>query len=157
MLLLNNNFSIMKIKMFGKKSVSAVLFWLVILALLLIIIKAIQYIPILIQKETSLILVNIAPLISYLALLIPLALLLFTFQRRTLFTKQSIRYLYLFASCNFISTLFYGYTLIYVLNVQFLEVFFLSFTTILMIIFVVFIAAVFKRGFQIQTEIDLTV
>lgn len=148
----------MKLRMFGKKSVSAVLFWLVILCLFGVLMLTINYLPRLIQKESSLILVSLQPLINYFALLIPLALLFYTFQRKTLFTQQSMRYLYLFAWCNLFAAVYNFYVALSFFEVGFLEAFFIqSFSNVVLVVFAVFIAAVFKQGLQIQTENDLTV
>lgn len=148
----------MKIKMFGKKSVSAVLFWLVILCLLGVLILTINYFPRLLQKESSLLLLSLQPLINYFALLIPLALLFYTFQRKTLFTRQSMRYLYLFAWCNLFAAVYNFYVALSFFEMGFLEAFFLhSFSNLVLMMFALFAAAVFQQGFHIQTENDLTV
>lgn len=148
----------MKIKMFGKKSVSAVLFWLVILCLFGVLILTINYFPKLIQKESSLLLLSLQPLIGYLAVLVPLALLFYTFQRKTLFTQQSMRYLYVFAWCNLFAAAYNFYIALSFFEVGFLEAFFIhSFTNMVFFVFAIFIAAVFKQGFHIQSENDLTI
>lgn len=158
MLLFNNNYLIMKLKMFGKKSVSAVLFWLVILCLFGVLVLTINYIPRLVKMESALLMVNLQPLIGYLSLLIPLALLFYTFQKKTLFTKQSIKYLYLLAACSLVAAIYNFYIALSFFEIGFLEAFFIySFSNLLLMIFALFAATVFKQGFQIQTENDLTI
>ena len=158
MLLLNDNFSIMKIKMFGKKSVSALLFWLVILCLFGVMVLTINYIPRLLNLNRSLALLNVQPLLNYLLLLIPLALLFYTFQRKTLFSKQSIKYLHVFAVSNLAAAAYNLYVALSFFEMGFLEAFFLhSFSNLVLMIFALILAAVFKAGFTIQTENDLTV
>ncbi|WP_299249286.1 hypothetical protein [uncultured Lacinutrix sp.] len=147
----------MKLKMFGEKSISAVLFWVFALLLLLVIISAVNYIPDLIEDENSLIALNIAPLISYLALLIPLVLLFYAFKKKVLFTKQSIKYLHLFALTNFLATIFNWFTMVSFLDMEYVEVFSLSFPNILLITFAIFLATIFKQGSQIQQENELTI
>lgn len=158
MLLLNDNFSIMKIKMFGKKSVSALLFWFVILFLFAVLVQSINVVPRLVKMESSLLWVSLQPLIGYLSLLIPLALLFYNFQKRTIFTQQSIKYLYVFAVCNLVAAAYNFYVALSFFEMGFLEAFFLhSFSNLVLIIFALFLAAVFQQGFQIQTENDLTI
>ncbi|MBQ0787142.1 MAG: hypothetical protein KBT69_06565 [Oceanihabitans sp.] len=147
----------MKIKMFGKKSVSAVLFWFVLLCLGLVLINAIRFIPELIQNKNWSVLPNIAPLISYLALLIPLALILYTFQKKVLFTKQGIKYLYIFAICNLVATSLNSYISVSFFKMRPLETFSLSIPNILLIVFALFLVSIFKQGFQVQQENELTI
>lgn len=147
----------MKLKMFGKKSISSVLFWVFLMLLILVIISAINYIPYLIEDKNTLIMLNIMPLISSLALLIPLVLLFNAFKREVLFTKQCVKYLYLFAITVFLATVFICYTMVFFLSMDYIEVFSLSIVNILLIIFALFIAAIFKQGFHIQQENDLTI
>lgn len=146
-----------KLKMFGKKSVSAVLFWLVLICLVLVTLNTISFIPELIQNKNIPIMLNIAPLISYFALLIPLALIFYTFQKRVLFTKQSITYLNVFVICNLLAIILNFYTTVSYLNVDFIEAFFLSTPNILLIIFALFLISIFNQGFQLQKENELTI
>jgi hypothetical protein len=148
----------MKIKMFGKKSVSALLFWIVVICLVGVLIKLFDYIPRLIKMDSSLIWVSLQPLIGYLSLLIPLALLFYNFQKRTIFTQQTIKYLYLFAICNLVAAAYNYYVALSFFEMGFLEAFFLhSVSNLVLMVFALFMAAVFQQGFQIQTENDLTV
>jgi hypothetical protein len=147
----------MKIKMFGKKSVSAVLFWFVLLCLGLVLINAIRFIPELIQNKNLPVLPNITPLISYLALLIPLAFIFFNFQKKVLFTKQSITYLYAFVICNVVATALHFYVAHSYLKMHYLEAFSLSFPNILLIVFALVLVFIFKQGFQVQQENELTI
>ena len=147
----------MKIKMFGKKSVSTVLFWFVLLCLAFVLIGAFRFIPELIQYKNWPVLPNLTPLISYLALLIPLAFILFNFQKKVLFTKQIITYLYAFVICNVVATALNFYVTHSYLKMQYLEAFSLSFPNILLIVFALFLVSIFKQGFQVQQENELTI
>jgi hypothetical protein len=148
----------MKIKMFGKKSVSALLFWIVVICLVGVLGLTINYIPKLLDLNRSLALLNLQPLLNYLLLLIPLALLFYTFQRKTLFSKQSIKYLNVFAVCNLVAAAYNLYAALSFFEMGFLEAFFLhSFSNLVLMVFALILAAVFKEGFTIQTENDLTI
>lgn len=144
--------------MFGKKSISAVLFWIVVMCLFGVLVLTINYIPRLVKMESVLIMLNLQPLIGYLSLLIPLALLFYSFQRKTLFSKQSIKYLHMFAACNLVAAAYHFYIAFSFFEMGFLEALLIySFSNLLLMIFALFVATVFKQGFQIQTENDLTV
>ncbi|QRM88531.1 DUF2975 domain-containing protein [Lacinutrix sp. WUR7] len=147
----------MKIKMFGKKSVSALLFWVFLFLLTLVVISTAMYIPNLIQDASSIMLLNLAPLVSYFALLIPLVFLFYAFKKRVLFTKQCIKYLYLFAVFNSLSLIFTWVTFVFFLGMEHIDMFSLSFPNILLITFALFLTSIFKQGFYVQQENELTI
>lgn len=153
-----------KIKMFGKRSVSTLLFWLGFLYLVFISIIVISFIPELLQNDYNHIVIRIMPLIALLALLIPLILIFNSFRKDIVFTKQTIKYLSLFAICNVLiipcnvitAISLNEITGVYFFNewVYLFDVFGLN---ILLAIFTFFITTIFKRGFLIQQENDLTI
>jgi hypothetical protein len=147
----------MKIKMFGKYSISSMLFWGVIILLGLILIYTIKFTPELINNENIPILINMMPLIRYLSLLIPLALVINTFRKEVIFTKKSIKYLKVFALINLLTTILNIAEAINLLDLELSNAVYLSSLNIILIVFSLFIAAIFEQGFQIQQDNDLTI
>lgn len=108
----------MKLKMFGKHSLSTLLFYLVFLCLVFVVFIFFQFLPDLLFKEDIPVLLDMLPMLGYLGFLIPLALLLNTFRKEKIFTSKAVKYLNIFA---------------------------------------LFLVSVFKQGFQIEQENELTI
>jgi hypothetical protein len=156
----------MKLKMFGKKSVSSFLFWLFVMCLVFLFVNFLLFLPDLVQNDNFPVLINIIPLIGGLIILFPLTLIFNSFRKNVIFTIQSIKYLNLFALCNIFVipiNILAAYSLAEISGqplvndnvlLSLIQVFGLN---ILLAIFALFIAAIFKQGFQVQQENDLTI
>jgi hypothetical protein len=154
----------MKLRMFGKKSVSSFLFWFFILCVTFLFTNFLLFVPELIQSDSILVLINITPLISGLAILFPLILIFNSFRKDTVFTTQSIKFLNLFALCNIFVIPFNFLTAYYLSEItgysffnEFLGLIQVFGLNILLAVFALFIGAIFKQGFQVQEENNLTI
>ena len=144
--------------MFGRHSVSSLFFWISMASFVLfvVIFIAIFFSALLkafmgIDSAVKIILFFI-PKIVFLYLLI---LIFRTFMTEQIFTKKAINYLYMFMSINFLMALFIF------LSIKF-EGFWAEdiipvFPLIILGIFSAFLGSIFKQGFQIQQENNLTI
>lgn len=144
-------------KMFGKKSLSTLLFWVVVLCILFLSVIFIRFFPDLIKNKNVPFLLNVIPLVGYFGLLIPLALILNTFRKKVLFTKQSVKYLRLFALLNFLIPAFNVLTMTLIYSFELKSMIYSLPLNILLAVFALFIASIFKQGFKVQQENDLTI
>ncbi|WAC00847.1 DUF2975 domain-containing protein [Lacinutrix neustonica] len=147
----------MKLKMFGKRSLSTLLFYVVLLCLLFVVFIFFQFIPDLLFKDDIPVLLNILPMLGYLGFLIPLGLLLNTFRKEKIFTSKAVKYLNIFAVLNLVIPAFNVLVSILIYDFEFMEVAPGLPLHIMLVIFSLFLASVFKQGFQIQQENELTI
>ncbi|WAC00848.1 DUF2975 domain-containing protein [Lacinutrix neustonica] len=147
-----------KLKMFGKHSVSALFFWLSIVCFLLSVIFFVgTFFSDLLKAFTAL---NSISKISFffipkIVFFYMLILIFRAFKTEKIFTKRTVIYLYLFAGINFLMVLvillslkFEGYWAQDIVPI---------FPLIVLGVFGLFIAAIFKQGFQIQKDNELTI
>jgi len=147
-----------KIKMFGKHSVSTLFFWISIIGFVLSVVFFIgTFFSGLLKAFTALdsftkILFFFIPKIAFFYLLV---LIFKVFKTEKIFTSKAVNYLYSFTGINFlmalliiISTRFEGF---------WVEELVPLFPFVVLGVFSAFIASIFKQGFQIQKENELTI
>ncbi len=147
-----------KLRMFGKYSVSSLFFWSFILCFILTtpLFIAMPFSGLLRAFFGLLSFAQIALFFTPKVIFFYLLILIFkSFKTETIFTKKTINYLHLFAGINFIIAL-----LIIVstkLDIYWVKEMIPIFPFVILGIFSAFIAAIFKQGFQIQQENELTI
>tara|TARA_R110002050_G_scaffold94765_1_gene197066 strand:+ start:48519 stop:48974 length:456 start_codon:yes stop_codon:yes gene_type:complete len=147
-----------KIKMFGRYSVSSVFFLLSVICFLVVagFFVGTMFLDLLkaftgLKSLTSIILFYFPKVIFFYLLI----LIFRSFKSEKIFTKETINYLHFFTVVNFIMAL------LIIISINFEnswgEDIIPIFPFIILGVFSAFIAAIFKQGFQIQQENDLTI
>ena len=176
MLLLNDNYCVMRINMFGKKSLSAVLYWLFVLCFGILIILTFKELYLYINGNYSTIKIEGLPLplvLMNLSVILPKAISFFllimifkSFKSDIIFTKKTLTYLNIFtvfSLCMPIIKALFDYFLsnseieLFPTNMVTIDIINIMVSSLLLGIFAAFIAAIFKRGFHLKTENDLTI
>ncbi len=169
-------------KMFGKKSVSTVLFFItraiVICCFVFILFLTFSFLSddlitvsngefniklpltdsfIKGQYDSNVIISIFTSFIFYGFFFYVLSLVFKVFKQNPIFSNKAISYLSLFTSVNILACLVLIGINFFVLNEVLLESMVYGMMHIILAIFVAFITAIFKQGFQLQQENDLTI
>lgn len=143
--------------MLGKKSVSTILFWILVICSSPVISNALKCLSEIIQNDNLPNLANISPSIRQFAFLIPLTIIFFAFQKKVIFTRRLITGIKIPIVSNFSAVGLSCFTLIYIFSMSYKQVFLLHIPDIVLIVFTVFVLAIFKQGYLVQNENNLTI
>ncbi len=145
-------------KMFGKYSVSSLFFWLSILCFISITILFIATLYSNLLKAFT----GLSSIVQIFFFFIPkliffyLLILIFrTFKSDKIFTKKAVNYLHLFTAANFMISLLILLSTKF--DINWIQEIVPLFPFAILGVFSAFLAAIFKQGFQLQQENNLTI
>lgn len=145
-------------KMFGKYSVSTIFFWLSIICFIATIVFFIAIMFSGLLKaftglcSTAQVFFFFVPKLIFFYLLI---LIFRTFKTDKIFTKKAINYLHLFTAVNFMISLLIIVSTKF--DIHWIQEIVPLFPFVVLGVFSAFLASIFKQGFQLQQENELTI